>query len=589
MRFAKAESGDHARVLQVLRHIWGGDRSEPSDAPRYGLIDVVVVAGLAGLFLALLQVARQWKGELHPSVEIDLSLGALPRYTLFSLSRGLCAYVISLTFTLGYGYWAAKDKRAERILIPLLDILQSIPVLGFMPGLVLALVALFPTRNFGLELAAVLMIFTGQAWNMTFSYYHSLKSVPGPLNEVASLYRFGSWRRLRNVELPFAATGLVWNSMMSMAGGWFFLMINEAFVLGDKDFRLPGLGAYMSVAVARGNVPAMLSAMAAMTAMIILVDQILWRPLVVWARKFRIEEGGAPETGSSWMLELLRHSKLLGVLGDLLGRARSTVAGQVERRQAQAKAPARATSSASWVPLAVLLLLLALGAVRLVRLVRIVPMGDWIGSLGMSALTLSRVLTAIALGTLWALPAGLWIGLSPRLTRLLQPVVQVLASFPAPMLFPLAIAVLARLGVSLGWGSIVLMLLGTQWYILFNVLAGARSIPGDLREAARSYRLTPAQTFWHVHLPAVFPYLVTGWVTAAGGAWNASIVAEYVTFHGEVVTTRGLGSQISVAAEKAQLPLLATSVTIMAIVVVTFNRTVWRALYRYSERRFSLA
>jgi NitT/TauT family transport system permease protein len=206
----------------------------------------------------------------------------------------------------------------------------------------------------------------------------------------------------------------------------------------------------------------------------------------------------------------------------------------------------------------------------------------------MSALTLGRVLIAVALGTLWALPAGLWIGLSPRLTRVLQPVVQVLASFPAPMLFPLAIAVLARLGISLGWGSIVLMLLGTQWYILFNVLAGARSIPGDLREAARSYRLTPGQTFWHVHLPAVFPYLVTGWVTAAGGAWNASIVAEYVTFRGQVVTTRGLGSQISLAAEKAQLSLLAASVTIMAIVVVTFNRTVWRSLYRYSERRFSL-
>jgi len=412
--------------------------------------------------------------------------------------------------------------------------------------------------------------------------------VPADIGEVSRLYRFGPWRQLRSVELPFAATGLVWNSMMSMAGGWFFLMINEAFVLGDKDFRLPGLGSYMSVAVARGNVPAMIGAMLAMIAMIVFLDQVLWRPLVVWSRKFRVEEGGAQDITASWMLDLVRRSKLLATVGSGLRRVRSSVRKREEPHVSLAVAPERLSKPLSIGLLGALLLALMLGAVRLVHLLRNVPLRAWTTSLEFGALTLGRVLAATIIGTLWALPAGLAIGLSPRLSRLLQPVVQILASFPAPMLFPMAILLLKLMGVSLGWGSILLMLLGTQWYILFNVLAGASSIPGDLREAAHSYRFRPMQRFWQVYLPAVFPYLVTGWVTAAGGAWNASIVAEYVTFRGTVLSAPGLGAQISVAAEKADLPLLAASVATMSVIVVAFNRTVWRACYRVAEHRFSL-
>ncbi|HEY3131920.1 MAG TPA: ABC transporter permease subunit [Acidobacteriota bacterium] len=558
---------------------------------RFGWVDLLVIVGLAGLLFGVIDLAHEWRGAIRPAVEVDLSPGALPKYTFFSLSRGLLAYALSLGFTLVYGYWAAKDQIAEKVLIPLLDILQSIPVLGFMPGLVLALVAMFPSSNVGLELAAVLMIFTGQAWNMTFSFYHSLRSVPHDQREVSTLYRFDWWQRLKWVEFPFSVIGLVWNSMMSMAGGWFFLMINEAFVLGNKDFRIPGVGSYMSVAVARGNAAAMIWAIFAMTVMIVLLDQLLWRPVVVWAQKFRVEEGAQQEIMTSFFLNWLRRSRILGWLGDVFRHTK------IERTPRQLKSvrhkpPASSTKWAGAISLVFFLSLLcglAYGAYSLMRLLQGVPAEQWRMIIGAAFWTLGRVLLATAAGTVWALPAGIAIGLSPRLSRLLQPLVQVVASFPAPMLFPLVIAALKIAGVSLGWGSILLMLLGTQWYILFNVIAGAMAIPADLKEASRSYRMSRRQTFWNVYLPAVFPYLVTGWVTAAGGAWNASIVAEFVTFKGEVLSAWGLGAAISRAADKADFPMLAASVLVMSGIVVIFNRTVWQRCYRLAERRFSLS
>jgi NitT/TauT family transport system permease protein len=566
--------------------IWGHAREHAVTDERSSLVDVAIIVGLAGLLYGLGQVEVEWTQTLRPTVEIDLSPLALPRYAFFSLSRGLFAYLISLGFSLVYGYWAAKDRLAERILIPLLDVLQSIPVLGFMPGVVLALVAAFPRSNVGLELAAVIMIFTGQVWNMTFSFYHSLRSVPREQVEVATLYRFGWWRRLRRVELPYATTGLVWNSMMSMAGGWFFLMITEAFMLGDKDFRLPGLGSYMSVAAARGDAGAMIAAMIAMVVMIVTLDQLLFRPLVVWAQKFRVEEGGYQEAMSSWFYDLLRRSRLIDVLQTLL-RARAFA---VAARPAIGAPPAasRAAPRLTRVVFALLVVALLWGAIKLGTLFRAVPPRAWIGLGGLGLLTLGRVLAATLAGTLWALPAGLAVGLSPRLSRVIQPIAQVAASFPAPMLFPAVIAGMHAMNISLNVGSIVLMLLGTQWYIFFNVIAGAVAVPADLREAARSYRFGLLYRARALYLPAVFPYLVTGWVTATGGAWNASIVAEYVTQRGQILTANGLGAKISSAAERADFPILAAAVTVMSIVVVTFNRTVWRACYHLAEERFSL-
>lgn len=563
-------------------------------------MDLLVVIGLGGLLFSLIDFGREWSTVQRPAIEIDLSPWALPRYTMFSLSRGLLAYVISLGFTLAYGFWAAKDRLAGKVLVPLLDVLQSIPVLGFMPGLVLALVALFPHSNVGLELAAVVMIFTGQAWNMTFSFYHSLRSVPADLREAAVVYRFSWWERLRRVELPFATMGLVWNSMMSMAGGWFFLMINEAFQLGKRDFRLPGIGSYMSVAVERGRVDAMLLAILAMTLMILVLDQLLWRPVVAWAQKFRVEESSGLEV-TSWFLDWLRHSRVMR-LGRHFGRRSRR---RLKRLQASAStaltplvpSPLRTLpppkqwrlSRLSPLLLAGLLFALGYGAVRLTGLLRRLPGSEWPGLLSAGGWTLGRVLLSTAIGTLWALPAGLAIGLSPRLSRLLQPVVQVVASFPAPMLFPLVIAGLQWAGVSLGWGSILLMLLGTQWYILFNVIAGAMAIPSDLKEAARSYHFTGWKRFRALYLPAVFPFLVTGWVTAAGGAWNASIVAEFVSFRGASLSTHGLGASISSAAAQADFPRLAAGILVMSASVVLFNRLVWRRCYRLAEERYSLS
>jgi NitT/TauT family transport system permease protein len=571
------------------RVAWGQAVALLQRPRRFGWTDLVVAAGLAGLLLGVLDLGREWAGELRPAVDIDLDPLALPHYTFLSLARGLIAYALSLAFSLAYGYWAAKDRAAERLLVPLLDILQSIPVLSFLPGLVLALVAAFPRSNVGLELAAVLMIFTGQAWNMTFSFYHAVRSVPRDLQEVAAIYDFSGWQRFRWLELPYGTMGLVWNSMMSMAGGWFFLMIVESFRLGDKDFRLPGLGSYMSVAVERGETGAMLWAIAAMTLMIVALDQLLWRPVVAWAQKFRLEEGGEQASVSSWFLDWLRRSRLRAALGAALAR--------LKRRFLPARAPAGPAQAVSsppeWVQgfSRVLLVLLVIagvyGAWKLLLLLRDVSAGAWGTTLASTGWTLGRVLLSTALGTLWAVPAGLAIGLSPRLSRTLQPVVQLLASFPAPMLFPLVSAALAWSGVPLGWGSILLMLLGTQWYVLFNVVAGAMAIPADLKEAARSYRIRGGQRFRTLYLPALFPYLVTGWVTAAGGAWNASIVAEYVTLHGEVETTQGLGAQISAATAQGDFPLLAASTVVMATVVVAFNRAVWRRLYRLAEERFA--
>jgi NitT/TauT family transport system permease protein len=555
--------------------------------PLLAATDLLLMAGVVGMVFGLLSLGGEWTHALRPTVDIDLSLRALPRYTFYSLSRGLIAYAFSLAFTLIYGYWAAKDAVAEKLLVPLLDILQSVPVLGFMPGLVLALVAAFPGSNMGLELACVLMIFTGQAWNMTFSYYQSLKSVPPDLREAADAYRFDWRRRLLGVELPYAAMGLVWNSMMSMAGGWFFLTITESFVLGDRDFRLPGIGSYMSAAVGKGDTTAMGWAVLAMSTMIVLLDQLMWRPVVAWAQKFRADDAGARDPARSWFLDLLKRS---GVVAFLRGLARRVL----PRLPAGAASSAPPPRAPSWGPLAgraclaVLVVLMGVGLVKLVVLLSRVPARGWAELAVAAGWTLSRVLLSTALGTLWAVPAGLAIGLSPRLSRTLQPVVQVVASFPAPMLFPAAVAVFSALGLGLGWGSVCLMLLGTQWYILFNAVAGGMAIPADLLEAARAYGLTPWQKLTKVYLPASFSFLVTGWVTAAGGAWNASIVAEYVTDQGHVLTANGLGARISVAAEKGDLPSLAAGVVLMSAVVVVFNRSVWRRLYGLAETRFSL-
>ena len=552
---------------------------------RLTWLDLAVLLFLALLAYGVAQVAGEWRAPMREAVAIDLSLSALPLYTFFSLCRGMAAFALSFFFTLLYGYVAARIPLADRVLLPLLDILQSIPVLGFMPGLVLALAALFPHSNIGLELAAILMIFTGQVWNMTFSFYHSLRAIPSELLEAASIYRFGWWRRFARVELPYSAVGLIWNGMMSMAGGWFFLTINEAFRLGDRDFRLPGVGAYMSVAIDSGDKGAMLAACLAMIAMIVVLDQLFWRPLVAWSEKFKFEDVGGSIAAHSWVLDLLRSSDLIRSIDGLLSRIRLP-----QRASPPAKAPPRHAVSKGFLLLATLLGAASIwGTFKLAGLLSALHLHDWGDIFTAAGLTLLRTTAAVVLGSLWTIPAGVYIGTHPKASRVLQPVVQIAASFPAPMLFPLVLALLAGAHVGLGWGSIALMMLGTQWYILFNVVAGAMSIPHELEEAAEVYRFDRWQRWKRLLLPGIFPALVTGWVTAAGGAWNASIVSEYVHSAGVTRRTAGLGALISTAAEKGDLALLAAGVLTMAAVVVFINRVFWKQLYALAERRYSLS
>jgi NitT/TauT family transport system permease protein len=575
--------------------VWRGALANIRRVRRRGWIDLLLVLGLAGVLFGLADLAGEATAAHRPVAEIDLSLAALPHYTFYSLTRGLVAYALSLAFTLAYAYWAAKDRAAERVLIPLLDVLQSIPVLSFMPGLLIAMVALFPGSNVGLELAAVLSIFTGQVWNMVFSLYHSLRSIPADRLEVASVFRFSAWQKAKWIELPSAAIGLIWNSMMSMAGGWVFLTVIESFKLRNQDYRLPGLGSYLNEAWKQERYGAMAAGMLAMVVMIVALDRLLWRPVVVWAQKFRAEDESAGPAEKSWVLTALRRSRIVRWMGGWMTGWLSRWKGGAPSPRAAARestdSGSRVWSYASPAALALLLALLAFGAWRLLWLLAGVSGREWLTIAGAGGLTLGRVALATAFGTLWALPAGLAIGLSPRLAAWMQPVVQVIASYPAPILYPIVVAGMLAVGIPLGWGSIVLMMIGTQWYILFNVISGAMALPADLREAARSYRIPLGLRLRYLYLPGVFPYLVTGWVTAAGGAWNLSIVAEYVTLRGEhVEQARGLGAMISDAFDRGPdaFPLLAASTLALAALVVLINRTAWRSLYRLAETRYTL-
>ena len=450
------------------------------------VIDVVIFAAGLALFYALITVARSWLGPVSPSVQIDRNPSALPAYAGYSLLRIFVAYLLSLGFTIAYGYIAAYNATAERFMIPLLDVLQSIPVLSFLPGVMLAMVALFPQRQLGVELGAILLIFTGQVWNMAFSFYASLKGIPKDMREIARVYRFNPWLRFRDVEMPSAAIGLVWNSMMSVAGGWFFLMACEMFVLGNRDFRLPGLGSYLQTAASAGDTQAILWGVVAMVALIILLDQVVWRPVIAWAEKFKLEQIESAESPGSWLLDLLRHSRLISRfrkkailrLSEALSRRFAT------NRPMLAVEPHRFSWAKKWMPrmlaalaLAAIFYAVAHVAIMLAGLSR----GDMV-ELGTGVLaTFVRVNIALLIGAAWTIPAGVAIGFSPRLSRIAQPLAQIAASVPATALFPIVLLILIRAGGGLGIASVVLLLLGTQWYILFNVIAGAIAIPADLK------------------------------------------------------------------------------------------------------------
>ena len=556
------------------------------------LLDLVVFAAVLAGIQGLLVMTRYWFGAMTPAAEISRSPRALPLYAFYSVVRISLAYVLSLLFALVYGYIAAYNKRLEALLVAVLDILQSIPVLSFLPGVMLAMVALFPTRQLGVEFGAILLIFTGQVWNMAFSFYASLKAIPRELREAAQIYGFGKWQRFVELELPYGAIGLVWNSMVSVAGGWFFLMACEMFVLGKRDFRLPGLGSYLQTAAGNGDTAAIFWGLGTMIGVILLIDQIVWRSAIAWSDKFKFEQVESGEQPSSAVLNLLRRSNLLerfriAVLAPLSER----IGLRAARHAEIAETP---QPTAHWKMIVGMVAGALLGGAILYSLfeaamtLKTLTKPELISTLQGAAATWARVIVSLLIAAAWTIPAGVAIGFNPKLARFAQPFAQVAASVPATALFPVLLLALIRMGGGLGVGSILLMLLGTQWYVLFNVIAGAMAIPTDLREVADVFHFGQWARWRTVILPGIFPYLITGMVTASGGAWNASIVAEYFHFKGQTLQTVGLGAQISSATDSGNWDLLLLSTIVMAVLVVGVNRSVWRPLYRLAQTRFKL-
>lgn len=551
----------------------------------------VAFAGLS-LFYGLLSLAHYWEAPANIHTQIDLSPRALPVYALFSVTRLAVAYVLSLAFSLTYGYIAAHNTKAERLMIPLLDTLQSIPVLCFLPPVMISIVALFPTTQFGLELGSIVLIFTGQVWNMAFSVYSSLKNIPSEMVEAARLYRLSWWQRFVQLDLPNTVIGLVWNSMMSVAGGWFSLMVCEMFVLGNRDLRLPGLGSFLQTASNAGQTHAIAWGLITMVGVIVLIDQIVWRPIIAWSEKFKFEQVEASETPRSPMLDFLRRGKLLS-------RARRAFVAPAEEalalhfaRAGEAPRPApqrRTLTKWGWriffgvAVVGILYAVLEMG----VMLARLSPRELHEIFRGAGA-TFLRVELTLLLAALWAIPAGVYVGLKPKLSAIAQPIAQIAASVPAPALFPIVLLLLIRMGGGLGIASIILLLLGTQWYILFNVIAGASAIPSDLKEVCQVFHMSRVQRWRKLLLPAIFPYLITGFVTASGGAWNASIIAEYFRFRGQTFSITGLGAVISRATDSGNFPVLLAATVVISVMVVTINRLVWRRLYALASSKYKL-
>jgi NitT/TauT family transport system permease protein len=568
----------------------GLSRSLIRDRTWNFFMDAIVFACLFALIYAVVAVARYWFSAPVAAVEISLSPWAIPRYAFYSLVRMIVAYVLSLVFAVGYGYFAAYNKRVEGPMLAVLDILQSIPVLSFLPGVMLAMVSLFPSRQLGVEFGSILLIFTGQVWNMAFSFYASLKSLPRELMEASRVYRFGRIQRFLQLELPQGVIGLVWNSMVSVAGGWFFLMACEMFVLGKRDFRLPGLGSYLQSAASAGDSTAITWGIIAMIGVVILIDQLVWRPAIAWSEKFKLEQVDSSSTHSSAVLNLLRKSPLLG-------RLRAGITAPLMERMYLSSARAEPETKAqpsNWRKAFVVLggiialLLILHGVFQGILLLKGITRDEVLITLESAGATFLRVVAALVIASAWTIPAGVAIGFNPRLARIAQPIAQVAASVPATALFPVLLLGLVSLGGGLNTGSILLMLLGTQWYILFNVIAGAIAIPSEFREVADIFRFSRVDRWRTVILPAIFPYLITGLVTASGGAWNASIVAEYFHFKGQVLSTFGLGAEISAATDAGNFALLLLSTIVMATLVVSVNRLVWRPLYRRAETRYRL-
>jgi NitT/TauT family transport system permease protein len=521
---------------------------------------------------------------------ISLDVAYLPDYALRTILRMLIALLASLVFTLIYGALAAKSRRLELILIPILDILQSVPILGFISFTIVAFIALFPGSTLGPECAAIFAIFTSQAWNMTFSFYQSLRTIPRDLDEASRGFHLSAWQRFWRLEVPFAMPGLVWNMMMSMSGGWFFVVASEAISVGDRTISLPGIGSYVALAIDRKDLGAIGWAIATMLVVIVAYDQLLFRPLVAWAEKFRFEQTGAQTVSQSWVLNLFRRSRLVDLIMtpiSQLGHRALRLRFNLPSRPARTVPVSTKTVDAVWYAAVAALALYAAWQVVGFILSSLGP-ADILQAVELGLITLTRVVVLIAIASVIWVPLGVLIGLRPALAEKVQPLAQFLAAFPANLLFPVAVVAIVHFQLNPDIWLSPLMILGTQWYILFNVIAGATAYPNDLKEAAANFDLRGWKWWTKAMLPGIFPYYVTGAITASGGSWNASIVTEIVSWGTAKVQAHGLGAYIADATTAGDYPRIVLGIAVMSLFVILFNRGFWRQLYVRAERRLRL-
>ena len=560
------------------------------------LFDIAAILCIGGLVFAFASGARHTVAPLTGMDPIHLDPSYLPGYALRTTLRMFAALAFSVLFTFTYATWAAKSRRAGKVLVPILDILQSVPIIGFLTFTVVFFMGLFPGRVLGVELAAIFAIFTSQAWNMAFSLYQSLKTVPADLAECATAFRLSPWQKFWRMEVPFALPGLVWNTMMSMSGGWFFVVASEAVTVGDTTWKLPGIGSYVAQALEERNISAVFYAIVAMLVVILAYDQLLFRPLVAWSAKFRFEMTASAVAEDPWVLKLLRRTRLLAAIVDRLVFIFNAASGLRLARKTRPvmKAVNPITSRLwDWIWVGALVVAAALGLWKIVTYVAATLTWADLGEALLDGVyTMIRVIVLMVVATLIWVPIGVWLGLRPTWARRAQPVAQFLAAFPANLFFPIFVVVIVHFSLNRDVWLTPLMVLGTQWYILFNVIAGAAAFPGDLLEVSSNFRVGGWLWWRRIMLPGIFSYYVTGAITASGGSWNAAIVAEVVTWGSDKLQAHGLGAYIAMASTEGadgNTPKVVLGVAVMSAFVLLFNRAVWRPMYGYAARRLTFA
>ncbi len=561
--------------------------------------DFIIFFIIFAIFFALASIGGDMNTpyEVGETLPITLDPRALPGYGVRTVIRMFIAMFFSLVFALTIGTLAAKYKRAERVIIPAIDILQSVPILGFLSITIVGFIWLFPGSLLGPEFAAIFAIFTSQAWNMMLSVYQSLKTVPDDLREAARMFHLSAWQRFWRLDIPFAMPSLLWNTMMSMSGGWFFLVAAEAISVSNQEIMLPGIGSYIAMAIERANLTAVGYAIAAMLIIILLYDQLLFRPLIKWSEKFKAEQAAYDETSRSWVLSLLRRAHFWRVIGGAIGRSIDAI---INCRWLLTKPTAKPTHilpPALRVPSKVMNLFwdfiiyaVAIGsfAIFVNFILQNLNFQEVAHVFYLGAITAVRIVVLIIIASLIWVPVGVWVGMRPKVAQIVQPVAQFLAAFPANLLFPLVVLMIVKYSLNIEIWTTPLMILGTQWYILFNVIAGASSLPKDLYHVAENFGLKKWLWWKRLALPAIFPFYITGALTAAGGAWNASIVAEVVCWGDVTLIATGLGAYIHEYTEIGDFPRIALGIGVMCIYVIAFNRLFWQKLYNRAEARYRL-